>query len=140
MSKKLKIDTIILEGIDKTGKDTIQQYIYRLKKGRYAVYNRGNISNAAYDKIFNRNEYIERDLPNNFLYILLTVDPEDLKIRFEINNEPEIDREYHAKVFYETFYRLTEGHYRLEFNTTELTAYNIAKQVIEYCDNINGLK
>lgn len=140
MSKKLKIDTIILEGIDKTGKDTIQQYIYRLKKGRYAVYNRGNISNAAYDKIFNRNEYIERDLPNNFLYILLTVDPEDLKIRFEINNEPEIDREYHAKVFYETFYRLTEGHYRLEFNTSELTAYNIAKQVIEYCDNINGLK
>lgn len=140
MTKKLKIDTIILEGIDKTGKDTIQQYIYRLKKGRYAVYNRGNISNAAYDKIFNRNEYIERDLPNNFLYILLTVDPEDLKIRFEINNEPEIDREYHAKVFYETFYRLTEGHYRLEFNTSELTAYNIAKQVIEYCDNINGLK
>ena len=140
MSKKLKIDTIILEGIDKTGKDTIQQYIYRLKKGRYAVYNRGNISNAAYDKIFNRNEYIDRDLPNNFLYILLTVDPEDLKIRFEINNEPEIDREYHAKVFYETFYRLTEGHYRLEFNTSELTAYNIAKQVIEYCDNINGLK
>lgn len=140
MSKKLKIDTIILEGIDKTGKDTIQQYIYRLKKGRYAVYNRGNISNAAYDKIFNRNEYIERDLPNNFLYILLTVDPDDLKIRFEINNEPEIDREYHAKVFYETFYRLTEGHYRLEFNTSELTAYNIAKQVIEYCDNINGLK
>ena len=104
MIKKLKIDTIILEGIDKTGKDTIQQYIYRLKKGRYAVYNRGNISNAAYDKIFNRNEYIERDLPNNFLYILLTVDPDDLKIRFEINNEPEIDREYHAKVFYETFY------------------------------------
>ncbi len=140
MSKKLKIDTIILEGIDKTGKDTIQQYIYRLRKGRYAVYNRGNISNAAYDKIFNRNEYIERDLPNNFLYILLTVDPDDLKIRFEINNEPEIDREYHAKVFYETFYRLTEGHYRLEFNTSELTAYNIAKQVIEYCDNINGLK
>lgn len=140
MSKKLKIDTIILEGIDKTGKDTIQQYIYRLKKGRYAVYNRGNISNAAYDKIFNRNEYIDRDLPNNFLYILLTVDPDDLKIRFEINNEPEIDREYHAKVFYETFYRLTEGHYRLEFNTSELTAYNIAKQVIEYCDNINGLK
>ena len=140
MIKKLKIDTIILEGIDKTGKDTIQQYIYRLKKGRYAVYNRGNISNAAYDKIFNRNEYIERDLPNNFLYILLTVDPDDLKIRFEINNEPEIDREYHAKVFYETFYRLTEGHYRLEFNTSELTAYNIAKQVIEYCDNINGLK
>ena len=58
MSKKLKIDTIILEGIDKTGKDTIQQYIYRLKKGRYAVYNRGNISNAAYDKIFNRNDIL----------------------------------------------------------------------------------
>ena len=140
MSKKLKIDTIVLEGIDKTGKDTIQKYIYHLKKGRYAVYNRGNISNAAYDKIFNRNEYIERDLPYNFLYILLTVDPDDLKIRFEINNEPKIDREYHAEVFHEIFYRLTEGHYRLEFNTTEVTAYNIAKQVIEYCDNINGLK
>ena len=63
-----------------------------------------------------------------------------MKIRFEINNEPKIDREYHAEVFHETFYRLTEGHYRLEFNTTEVTAYNIAKQVIEYCDNINGLK
>lgn len=139
MSKKLTIDTIILEGIDKTGKDTIQQYIYRLRKGRYAVYNRGNISNAAYDKIFKRNEYIERDLPKNFIYILLTVDPEDLKIRFEINSEPEIDRQYHAEVFYETFYELTEGHHRLEFNTSEITAFNIAKQVLEYVDNINGL-
>lgn len=139
MNKKLTIDTIVLEGIDKTGKDTIQQYIYRLRKGRYAVYNRGNISNAAYDKIFNRNEYIERELPKNFLFILLTVDPDDLKIRFEINNEPKIDREYHAEVFYETFYNLTEGHYRLEFNTTEVTAYNIAKQILEYADNINGL-
>jgi hypothetical protein len=137
---KLKIDTIVLEGIDKTGKDTIQQYIYRFYKGRYAVYNRGNISNAAYDKIFNRNEYIDRDLPTNFLYVLLTVEPHDLKIRFEMTNEPKLDNlDLHDKVFRDVFYKMTENHHRLEFDTTNTTAYNIAKEIINYCDKVNGL-
>lgn len=134
---KLKVDTVILEGIDKTGKDTIQQYIYRFHKGKYAVYNRGNISNAAYDKIYNRNECFESDLPLNFLYVLLTVEPHDLKIRCEITSEPKQDFERHSIIFKEVFYEKTEGHHRLEFNTTQVTPYNIAKQIIEYLESVN---
>jgi len=132
------IDTIILEGIDKTGKDTILQYIYRFRKGRYAVYQRGNISNTVYAKLFNR-EKLDRTLNKNCLYVLLTADIEDLNIRFAMNNEPAIDKEKHIQEFHDTFYEMTEGFHRLEFNTSEYTAFKIAKQIIEYCDNINGI-
>ena len=82
---KFKIDTIILEGVDKTGKDTLVQYIDKVCNHKYAVYQRGNISNNAYAKIFNRQTY-NYNMSHNVLYVLLTADIEDLKIRFKITN------------------------------------------------------
>ena len=97
-----------------------------------------DFSNTVYAKLFNR-EKLDRTLNKNCLYVLLTADIEDLNIRFAMNNEPAIDKEKHIQEFHDTFYEMTEGFHRLEFNTSEYTAFKIAKQIIEYCDNINGI-
>ena len=43
----MKIDTIVIEGVDKTGKDTLLKYIDMIGNHRYAIYTRGNISNIV---------------------------------------------------------------------------------------------
>ena len=136
-NSKLKIDTIILEGVDKTGKDTLVQYIDKVCNHKYAVYQRGNISNNAYAKIFNRQTY-NYSMSHNALYVLLTADVEDLKIRFKITNEPNIDIKTHLEVFEDTFTKMTKGCYTAKYNTSELTPYKIAKTIVDLVDNING--
>ena len=133
---KFKIDTIILEGVDKTGKDTLVQYIDKICNHKYAVYQRGNISNNAYAKIFNRKIY-NYNMYHNVLYVLLTADIEDLKIRFKITNEPNIDIKTHLEVFEDTFTEMTKGCYTVKYNTSELTPYKIAKSIVDLVDNIN---
>lgn len=133
---KFKIDTIILEGVDKTGKDTLVQYIDKVCNHKYAVYQRGNISNNAYAKIFNRQTY-NYSMSHNTLYVLLTADVEDLKIRFKITNEPNIDIKTHLEVFEDTFTKMTKGCYSAKYNTSELTPYKIAKSIVDLVDNIN---
>ena len=68
--KKLRIDTIVLEGVDKTGKDTILKYIDIIGKHKYAVYQRGLISNATYSEIYNRefDKDMYHSLPAKYLY------------------------------------------------------------------------
>ena len=134
---KFKIDTIILEGVDKTGKDTLVQYIDKVCNHKYAVYQRGNISNNAYAKIFNRQTY-NYSMSHNALYVLLTADVEDLKIRFKITNEPNIDIKTHLEVFEDTFTKMTKGCYVAKCNTSEFTPYKIAKSIVDLVDNING--
>lgn len=135
-NSKFKIDTIILEGVDKTGKDTLVQYIDKVCNHKYAVYQRGNISNNAYAKIFNRQTY-NYNMSHNVLYVLLTANIEDLKIRFKITNEPNIDIKTHLEVFEDTFTEMTKGCYTAKYNTSELTPYKIAKSIVDLVDNIN---
>lgn len=136
---KLKVDTIILEGVDKTGKDTLVHYIDRLCNHKYAIYQRGNISNIAYARIFNRTEE-NYNMNPHVLYVLLTADYEDLKIRFRINNEPYTDILRDSEIFYKVFYEMTDGYFKAEYNTSELTPYKIAKDIVKLIDNINNSK
>ena len=135
------IDTIILEGIDKTGKDTLVQYIDRVCNHRYAIYQRGNISNIAYERIFNRQpQQYKYNMYRHALYVLLTADLEDLKIRFKLSNEPYTDIERDSIAFKTTFDDLTDGYYTAEYNTSEMTAYQIAKDIVSKVDQINNIK
>ena len=45
---------IQIDGIDKTGKDLILQYVTRLSNHKYVIQSRGLISQIAYSKIYNR--------------------------------------------------------------------------------------
>ena len=58
--KKLKVYTVIIDGIDKSGKDTIAKYVWYLDK-RLNVFVRGRPSLVVYAKKFNRQ--CEYELP-----------------------------------------------------------------------------
>ena len=82
----MKIDTIVIEGVDKTGKDTLLKYIDMIGNHRYAIYTRGNISNIVYAKAFNRNVNNYKMHPHIF-YVLLTGEKDDLDInKFDEND------------------------------------------------------
>lgn len=133
----LKVDTIIFEGIDKTGKDTLIKYVNTLCKSKYALYQRGAISNIVYNKIYNR-ELFNYNVKPNSLYVLLEADIDDLLIRFKINNEPNIDIPLHLQVFNETFTEMTEGCPRLYINTSTMSVYQIAKMIVDKIEQLNS--
>lgn len=134
---------IFIDGVDKTGKDILSDYITRLSNFKYEVKVRGVISHLIYNEIFDRNinygsnEELFADYKNS-LYICLTCDKEDWIIRCKTTNEPLIHYETHSKMFdkYWNEYKKS-GNLNLEFNTSEKTPYQIAKEVIEFLDNYN---
>lgn len=125
-----------IDGVDKTGKDTLVKYITRMSNHKYVIQARGIVSQIAYSKIYGRNyKYDLRNYENDVI-ILLTGDIEDLKIRHKITNEPKIDIERDLKVFGE----VAEDLYRkgltvYQANTSQLTPYEIAQRVIKAVEN-----
>lgn len=134
---------IFIDGVDKTGKDILSDYITRLSKFKYEVKVRGVISHLVYNEIFDRNinygtaEELFADYKNS-LYICLTCDKEDWIVRCKMTNEPLIHYKTHNEMFnkYWNEYKKS-GNLNLEFNTSEKTPYQIANEVIEFLDNYN---
>ena len=135
--EKLKYYTIFLDGIDKCGKDTIANYIWRLDK-RLNVLCRGWPSLVVYASKYKRN--VEYELPSTtIVYIHITVDKEDWKIRCETTNEPMISYENDLLDFYNVFNILKANNYKvLEYNSSEMTPYQIAKYIVNYMKKLNG--
>lgn len=121
-----------IDGVDKTGKDMLVQYITRMSNHKYVIQARGIVSQIAYSKIYGRNyEYDLRNYENDVI-VLLTGDIEDLKIRHKITNEPKIDIERDLKVFGEVAEDLSKrGITVYQANTSHLTPYEVAQKVIE---------
>lgn len=100
---------ICLDGVDKTGKDTIRRELVKSSNGNYLIIVRSFISQIVYSRIYNRNidedwffakmkEFQECGME----FIVLTATEEELKKRFEINNELDLDKKdilYHDSVF-----------------------------------------
>ena len=134
----LNIDQVVIEGVDKTGKDSIMKYIDTLGKHKYALYQRGHISNVVYARIFDREEH-KYTLNPHSLYVLLTADPEDLDIRFKLTNEPYTDIKRDLNMFDKVFKEMTAeaGVHTLIINTTDITLYNAAKLILDTCESLN---
>lgn len=134
---------IFIDGIDKTGKDVISDYITRLSEFKYEVKVRGVVSHLTYNAIFDRNinygntEELFADYKNS-LYVYLTCDKEDWVIRCKATSEPLIHYKMHKRMFdsYWSEYKKS-GNLSLEFNTSKKTPYQIAKEVIEFLDAYN---
>lgn len=136
-TKKMKYYTVILDGIDKTGKDTIAGYIWRLDK-RINVICRGWPSLVVYAKKFNRN--VDYALPyRNALYVRLNVNKEDWNIRCAMTNEPEIDYDSDNKLFDEAFKTLKNSKYYVySFNTSISTPFEIASIIVQELKRMNN--
>lgn len=134
---KLKYYEVCVEGIDRTGKDTISSYITYLSNFKYLVKARGIASMIAYSNLYNRNyEYDFND--KNKVFVCLFCDYEDWKIRCKLTNEKEIDYFANTKEYFKVMNSLEKNNLVLYYNTSEITPYCIAKKVISILDTLNG--
>lgn len=133
------IDTVAIEidGIDKSGKDTIEHYFSLLTNYKYVLNIRGILSQLVYNDKFHRNE--EYTLYYKPLIFLLTVDENDFLVRSKLTNEPMI----HYKKDSYSFMTYAEYLKSLEIpvftlNTTRYTPYMIATKMKKILSSINS--
>lgn len=137
--KPMKIYQIFLDGIDKTGKDLIRSYIFYLGKGRYICVARGIMSMRVYSKLYDRPYQYEDENQQYALNVMLTVEKEDWKIRCKATNEALTNYEKEQRLFTSEYMQLkSKGYYVKKYNTSKITPYEIAKDIISYMEKING--
>ena len=131
---------IDIEGVDKTGKDIICQYVNILSNYKYIINTRGILSQIAYNLLYDRNEDYNKCIFDNdhTLIIYLTTNIEDLEVRFKINNEPRIPLQGHIDMFNRARNILVDNGIKIiQYNTSEDTPYTIAKNIIDFME-MNG--
>lgn len=126
---------IFVEGIDKSGKDTIVQYINEYTGFQHYVSARGPMSVMAYGKKFNRKvddfKYLEKIRDEVFI-LHLTVDKSDFNIRCKITNEPHTNYEQDVELFDDAYIYFDSLGFRiLRVNTSQFTPQQIAETVRE---------
>lgn len=136
MAKKLKCYTVFIDGIDKSGKDTIARYVWLLDK-RLNVFVRGWPSLVVYAEKFRRK--CDYELPyQDALYVHCIVNKKDWQIRCSINDEKKINFEEDSKKFDDAFDRLKDAGYDvLTVDTSTYTAYAIANMIVEKVEQMN---
>lgn len=135
----MKYYQIVIDGIDKSGKDCIKSYIYYLGKAKYICNARGYMSMVVYSDMYNRNYEYDVENQKNIVNILLTVDKEDWEIRCKTTNEPIRNYDKDTALFTNVFSNLLRtGYHVLTFNTSKETPYQIAKQIVDYMEKINN--
>jgi len=137
---KLKYYNVIIEGIDKTGKDLLKRYIERLSNYKYMVTSRGIISQISHTRIFDRD--YEYDLQNeeNNVYVYLSVEKDDWEIRCKLTNEPIINYYTFIEHFESTVKDIKYLYPNINiicYNSSHMTPYDIAKDIISKLDDLN---
>jgi len=130
------IARVEIEGIDRTGKDTLMRYIDYMSNRTMVVKTRGLMSNIAYADLYNRflsTQYVNQLLEANkeTLIVYLTADKEDWEVRMKIAGHEHLDFTKNEMAF-EYAKRVIRGANILffEFNTTKQTPYQIAEMVM----------
>lgn len=131
--------TIVVEGIDKTGKDTLVNYLFNLDNGKYLHHSRGIMSCIAYNKLYNRNVEYDLQQHTHEIFVYLTCEKQDWKVRCKLTNEPKINYEDNLNIFNEAKKLLmSNGIIILEYNTSYLTPYQIATHVLRTMEDLNN--
>ena len=135
---KLKYHTIVLEGIDKCGKDTLVKYLNVLGNYKYIINSRGIISMIAYSKLYNRDYQYDVE-PSNDVYILLEVKYEDWIVRCKSTNETQLDYSQNVAAFEYAIEKIQSisDNYVFVYDTSTLTPYEIAKLILNMMNNLN---
>ena len=135
------ISRIEIEGVDKTGKDTVLKYIEQMTNYKYVLHARGFVSQIVYSKIYNRNyDYTKVANDNtNTLVEYLTSNKADLEIRHKISKEPKIDINRDIEVFDNVIANLSNSGFKiLVFNTSYITPYKIALAVLDFLEVVDN--
>lgn len=108
ISKSTRPKFIILEGVDRSGKDSMQDAIDKHTRYKHFVMDRGPIGFKAYCELFNKGgslfrAYCEAEeqwsLLDDVLVIYLTADTETLLDRCARTNHEILDFDHHKKVY-----------------------------------------
>lgn len=127
---------IEIEGVDKAGKDTILQYIAILANYKYTMNARGILSQLVYNEKFNRNYTYQ--LPYKPLIIFLDLNEEDHMVRCKLTHEPKINYSDDRDLFLKYIDILENNGITVwKYNTSDETAYNIAKDIIKRLENLD---
>lgn len=137
--KMLKIDTICIEGPDKTGKDTLAAYLSQMTRDLIITV-RGMISNISYHRLLHRKE-CEYDVKSHSheLYVLLDAESMDQMIRCKLTDEEESYYEQQRRMF-----RVVADEFKdkglvvIDANTSEETPYRLAQRILSLIDGINN--
>lgn len=130
------ITTIILEGSDGVGKDTIAHEMWQNHFAKYRVYVRGELSDYVYAKKYNRPFHsTQRGLP--FVYVVL-LDSED-SIANKIKNRDGADAEDLKKIsdqylFYDAARHLRSDYHIITYSVYNKTPEECAKEIYEQVD------
>lgn len=123
--------TIYLDGIDKTGKDTLLPYIGPICNYKYICNVRGIMTQIAYSKLYNRPYTYDLKQQKNCLNVLLTVSEEDWKVRCKINNEPDISYEENQLAFEEAYEMLLKNNCPvIKINTSTHSPFQVAMIIV----------
>ncbi len=134
----MKYYSVCLEGIDKTGKDTIWKYVDYISGRNLVINSRGVVSQLAYNELYNRNSTYDLEQQANTLHVLLTVDKSDWEIRCKITKEPKIPYEENVEVFEKAFKLIEDSGFPvMRFNTSEMTPYQVAIKIVEKINKLN---
>ena len=138
----MKEHIVILDGVDKTGKDTIKEWIVKQSNGKILVIVRSFISQIVYSRIYKRNInesfFIEkmRNLyhDGNYTFFYLTARKDELIKRFKKNNEQDLGIKHidkHFKAFNDVLNKIDDsGVYINHIDTTDKTPYGSARDII----------
>lgn len=138
---KLKYYSVFLDGIDKAGKSTLVAYLARLSNYTLNIFDRGLITNIVWNKIQGREIEYDTEQWRNTVFIRLNVNKEDWKIRCSIYHEPDMPHSYEDMNhrYDEVFNEFNNNGFKvLEYNTSEMTQYEIAVDIINYLNHLNN--
>lgn len=138
---KVKYDTIILEGMDKSGKSTIFKYIGQMDRS-YVLQDRGLLSCVTYDRIYKRKgKDYDFNSHKNEVYFVLFPCEEDWKIRCKLEHEPPMEGSYQlnsyefeksAQIFKESGIKV------YLMGTSYKSPFTIAQEILGTMEDLNG--
>lgn len=132
---------IDIEGVDKTGKDTICQYVNILSNYKYIINTRGILSQIVYNELYNRNADYNKCMFDNdhTLIVYLTANLEDLETRFKLTGETRLPLQEHIDVFNKARNMLRDNGIKvIQYDTSEDTPFTIAKDIIDFMERNGG--
>lgn len=128
---------VTIDGIDRTGKNTLHKYLEQLANHKYVITDRGILTQLCYTEKFNREYVYNLDWFKNNIIVHLIAEKEDIDIRCKLTNEPYFDVDSDAELFKEMAeYLASEGFIVLTYNTSEMTPYMIAKDLCKKLEAI----
>jgi len=136
---------INIEGLDRSGKDTLVSYIHRQTNFKYVLHPRSVLTNLVYNKMFSRPYVYDLEQYRDQVFVILDTDFEDWIVRCRNTGEKPnegsatLEDQYHrdSSAFEEQInFLIKEGFKVIRFNTSIQTPYMIAKQVVAYMESL----